>query len=249
MAENKFGKYLLYALGEIILVVIGILIALSINTWNEQRKENDQEQVILERLQQEFMANKAQLENKIAVRQTIIQYCQDLLSYFDQPETATYDDIIKRLGQMIPTTYDPIENDLVSSGTVEIIKNEDLKQRLVNWSTDVVQLREVEQLFLKFEEEVLQVYLIENGIMRDAGYYTWEQASASLLAYENSENPVPKRLVPYSSSASQLLADPKLEGIITRGLTLNAFNNEESKTLMKRINAILALLKEEIKVE
>ena len=38
LAENRFSKYLLYAIGEIILVVIGILIALSINNWNEYRK-------------------------------------------------------------------------------------------------------------------------------------------------------------------------------------------------------------------
>lgn len=39
LTENKFSKYLLYALGEIVLVVIGILIALSINNWNEKRKQ------------------------------------------------------------------------------------------------------------------------------------------------------------------------------------------------------------------
>jgi len=39
LTENKFSKYLLYAIGEIILVVIGILIALSINNWNEERKQ------------------------------------------------------------------------------------------------------------------------------------------------------------------------------------------------------------------
>ena len=38
MEKNKTGKYLKYAIGEIILVVIGILIALSINNWNENRK-------------------------------------------------------------------------------------------------------------------------------------------------------------------------------------------------------------------
>ncbi len=38
MDKNKTGKYLKYAIGEIILVVIGILIALSINNWNENRK-------------------------------------------------------------------------------------------------------------------------------------------------------------------------------------------------------------------
>lgn len=38
LTENKFSKYLLYAIGEIVLVVIGILIALQINNWNEQQK-------------------------------------------------------------------------------------------------------------------------------------------------------------------------------------------------------------------
>ncbi len=42
--ENKTIKYLKYAIGEIILVVIGILIALQVNNWNEQRKENNLEQ-------------------------------------------------------------------------------------------------------------------------------------------------------------------------------------------------------------
>mgnify|MGYP001591841413 CR=1 FL=1 len=41
LSENKFSKYLLYAIGEIILVVIGILIALQINNWNEKRKNDN----------------------------------------------------------------------------------------------------------------------------------------------------------------------------------------------------------------
>ncbi len=40
LIENKIGKYLKYAIGEIILVVIGILFALSINNWNESRKDS-----------------------------------------------------------------------------------------------------------------------------------------------------------------------------------------------------------------
>jgi cell division protein FtsL len=39
LSENRLGKYILYAVGEIFLVVIGILIALQINIWNEERKE------------------------------------------------------------------------------------------------------------------------------------------------------------------------------------------------------------------
>ena len=47
LTENKVGKYLLYAIGEIVLVVIGILIALQINNWNENRKQNNAEEIFL----------------------------------------------------------------------------------------------------------------------------------------------------------------------------------------------------------
>lgn len=48
--ENRFSKYFLYATGEIVLVVIGILIALSINNWNNERKQTTHEQKILKEL-------------------------------------------------------------------------------------------------------------------------------------------------------------------------------------------------------
>src|SRR5210317_465306 len=50
-------KYLFYAIGEIALVVIGILIALQINNWNEWRKDRDKEHSILKELQSDFEVN------------------------------------------------------------------------------------------------------------------------------------------------------------------------------------------------
>ncbi|MGD1948015.1 MAG: DUF6090 family protein [Croceivirga sp.] len=47
LSENRFSKYLLYAIGEIILVVIEILIALQINNWNDNRKDNTSEKHLL----------------------------------------------------------------------------------------------------------------------------------------------------------------------------------------------------------
>ena len=54
MEKNKTGKYFKYAIGEIVLVVIGILIALQINNWNESRKKEQVEKQVLKSLFQEI---------------------------------------------------------------------------------------------------------------------------------------------------------------------------------------------------
>ena len=64
--ENRASKYLLYALGEIILVVIGILIALQINNSNELRKQRHQELQYLKNIKSDVKLNIAHLDNYIA---------------------------------------------------------------------------------------------------------------------------------------------------------------------------------------
>ncbi|MDO1501197.1 DUF6090 family protein [Winogradskyella maritima] len=247
MEQNKTGRYLKYAIGEIILVVIGILMALQINNWNEQRKENSNEQAILKRLEKEFISNKEQLQDKIEFRNTLIKSCKQLLDYFDKPENVTRDSILVYLSTIQPPTFDPIQNDLVSSGTIEILKDEELKQLLVNWSTDVIQLQEVERIFLRFCEQRLYPYVNEIDIQRDIAYNFFKDIPTNLLESKQVENLVPGKSKLVTRSTDELLRDPKLEGKIAWALTLNMFNNQESETLMKRINIILKALDKEIK--
>ena len=54
MEQNKTGKYLKYAIGEIVLVMIGILLALQVNHWNNQRLDAKKEQLILKNLKSDF---------------------------------------------------------------------------------------------------------------------------------------------------------------------------------------------------
>jgi len=63
--ENKTTKYLLYAIGEIILVVIGILIALSINNWNDLRKDRAHEKILLQDMVDNLEINIQSLKNDI----------------------------------------------------------------------------------------------------------------------------------------------------------------------------------------
>ncbi|AGC78075.1 hypothetical protein LX97_03161 [Nonlabens dokdonensis] len=247
LSEGKTGKYFKYAIGEIVLVVIGILIALSINNLNEQRKANIKEQAILKRLEKEFISNRKQLLDKIELRNTLIESCRQLLENFDNPENASRDSVFVYLSTIQPPTFDPIQNDLVSSGNIEILKNEELKQMLVNWSTDVIQLQEVERIFLRFCEQEFYPYSNEIDIQRELAYYYYKNIPKNLLDPRQVKNLIPGKSKLVTRTTDELLKDVKLEGMVAWSLTLNMFNNQESETLMKRINSILNVLDAEIK--
>ena len=86
LTENKFSKYLLYAIGEIILVVIGILIALQINNWNSLQNDRDIEQSTLKNLKAEFEENLEQLRIDNDLNQASLDAAYALL----QLERITY---------------------------------------------------------------------------------------------------------------------------------------------------------------
>ena len=65
LTENKFSKYLLFAIGEIVLVVIGILIALQINNWNAEKKIEKEEIGILSNLLESLLSAKEQSDIEI----------------------------------------------------------------------------------------------------------------------------------------------------------------------------------------
>ena len=66
LVSMETSKYLRYAVGEVILVVIGILIALQINNWNENRKENIVEQTLLKQLLKDFESNDTIIRNGLS---------------------------------------------------------------------------------------------------------------------------------------------------------------------------------------
>jgi len=66
MEKNKTGKYFKYAIGEIILVVIGILIALSINNWNQKQIEKKQIRNIYARIVRDFNNTAKEIERDVA---------------------------------------------------------------------------------------------------------------------------------------------------------------------------------------
>ncbi|MFD2917938.1 DUF6090 family protein [Psychroserpens luteus] len=80
LSENKFSKYLIYAIGEIILVVIGILIALQINNWNENRKLQQKEVQILKEIRSDLFQTKKDIFRTVEYHKKLVSQTQFLLN-------------------------------------------------------------------------------------------------------------------------------------------------------------------------
>ena len=81
--ENKTSKYFKYAIGEIILVVIGILIALAINNKNEIGKQRNLELHYLSNLKTDLSLNIKHLENYIETRETAINSANEVIAHYE----------------------------------------------------------------------------------------------------------------------------------------------------------------------
>ncbi|WP_432411422.1 DUF6090 family protein [Rasiella sp. SM2506] len=142
ITENKLSKYLPYAIGEIVLVVIGILIALSINNWSTNKQLRSTEQVYLMSLQTEFETNLKKIKECIKENTERIQAVEKILALFDANVRETISD--KAVSDIIysifggEATYIPsngVLTDIISSGNLNLIQNEQLRQHLASFES------------------------------------------------------------------------------------------------------------------
>ena len=243
------GRYFKYAIGEIVLVVIGILIALSINNWNEQRKNNTKEQQILNQLKDEYYANLLQLEQKITNRKKIIEAANKVLQHIDEPLNINNDSLNSQLNIMIGApTFKPIQNNLINSGNILLIKNKKLNQLLTTWPSNVGAVQEIEKIWhTKMWESVIPLFN-DFGILRDGLHKWWEdEQNIKWILDGTFINPFQKPKSSKTLKTSEILNAKELEGIISVAVSVNYAANLQSQVLHKRILEILNLLNQEIK--
>lgn len=247
--DNKMGKYFKYAIGEIFLVMIGILLALQVNTWNENRKDNDKEQQILKQLTEEYKSNLLQLEQKIAHRKKIIKAGNKVLDYIDKPLNVNTDSLYNQLNVLIGNpTFKPIQNNLINSGDILLIKNKKLNQLLTTWPSSVMHIKEIESIWNnKMWESVIPLFN-DMGILRN-GFYKWwnDEQNIKWVMDGSFTNPFKKPKTDNAIIAGEILKTKKLEGIVSTAVSVNYAANLQSQVLHKRISEILDLLNQEIK--
>ena len=151
--ENKTGKYFKYAIGEIILVVIGILIAIQLNEWRNDSANMNQKQNVLKSLQVEFNSNISQLDTVLFYQEKIIKTYPQVMKLIKTDTANINNDELKKPYQNLgwTWTFNPINGALrsaISSGEIHLINNSKLIELLFSWE-DVVRDSEEEAIRIR----------------------------------------------------------------------------------------------------
>ena len=175
LTENKFSKYLLYAVGEILLVVIGILIALQINNWNERRKEK----VVENNFYTDILLDLEKDEKKLVYYQNYavkrIEYLDTLLTYVRNPQKVMG---IEKFGIYIepiyyseqPTIYNSTFESAKSAGMFNSISDKTLLKSISEYYSDFQMLKGNFESIERFIENHFEpmMYNLPEGYMNES---------------------------------------------------------------------------------
>ncbi len=117
--RSRAGKYMLYAIGEIILVVIGILIALQINNWNEERKARKLESNFIELLIQDLNSDAENLSDLVEGSDAAVESKNLILDYIDG-DTANISSLSTHF---LNAVFHGINTFVPNKGAIEEIKS------------------------------------------------------------------------------------------------------------------------------
>lgn len=133
LRENRFTRYLIYAIGEIILVVVGILIALQVNNWNISRQMDRKEVNTLKELRASLLISKMNLENLLENNERWLSYNYKIKDYLENEKA--YDTTLDQCfgtyywtgkAQLTTAPYDQLKIQ-----GLELIGNEEIRRQLI----------------------------------------------------------------------------------------------------------------------
>ena len=164
LSKGKSIQYLKYAIGEIILVVIGILIALQINNWNQNRIQDQNEQIYLLGLKEEFQVSKLKLEELRSVNEKNYNGAKKILEYTtlkkDLPSEANFSKILFQTFSD-DIAFNPNNSllfEMINSGNLKNLTNTELRKQLTKWVSTIEDVAKQEAELGYQREKVLDMF-------------------------------------------------------------------------------------------
>ncbi|WCO03561.1 DUF6090 family protein [Psychroserpens ponticola] len=243
MEKNKTGKYFKYAIGEIVLVVIGILIALQINNWNENRKASNEEIKILNALDADFKVSKERIGKTLGSQSKVMSHSQALAGIYERHNKKEYqyfDTNLDSLSHLIAysTSWyraEPVTgayNSLISAGKIDLIQNENLRNLLAQFIADFES---------GFEDQESSMKLLEN-LNNETSHFIFKIASNKMRHYLGYNS---RKINSLTISETFFTNDSYFGNLFLK--SIDEFNRlERQKQMLEQVNSILNIIKQEL---
>lgn len=239
LAEKIFNKYLVYAVGEIILIIIGILIALQISNWNEVKKIRSSEQQYLLALKTEFNFNKVELEKIMKRNMTNAENTIKVLNIMgpESPQITEEELSFLLAGSLsFEVQFDPnqgVLDEIIGSGKLGLFSNDELKFALSSWNGLLQRARLQEKELQRLRHITIDLVRNESNLRKGLGPFIekWKIT--------------PSKFKKGSVDILQSLPfEGHMMGIATMSLNLN---NNDYLRFSEEIDRILLLIDDELK--
>ncbi len=224
LAENKFKKYLLYAIGEIILVVIGILIALQINNANNQRILNKAEVKSYKNIKRQVIDDKNELVKVKAFNKYyngVYKFAVETINEKNYKKTDSVGYAAMGLSQYSDFHRNSnIYESLVNSGDIKLLKNSEITSRLQKLEMAYVFVNNLEQMH-------------------------WEMIINNL-------SPVLRNVMNYSTFKPvkpKELFEVEMQNLFAESLYLTYVKEDYYTEAIIKIDSIISLIDKELKIE
>jgi hypothetical protein len=227
--DNKVSKYLIYAIGEIALVMIGILLALQVNNWNEDRKRLGEETKILQELKNSISTDIIELSKRVEYGKQDIYHANSILDHIEKG--LPYSDslnkhfiIISKAG--INKIFSPEISayKVLESKGVDLMSSDTLKKQ-------VLDLYNIEYPKLDYEYENYRINILEYG----------RPVARKQFIIENNEKPMMKP-VDYKALSTNIVYTNTIKVIKVNSFAIN----EILERLIEKCQEIKKLIDSEL---
>ncbi|MCZ6595805.1 MAG: DUF6090 family protein [Bacteroidetes bacterium] len=151
--KGNFHKYILYAIGEIILVVVGILIALSINNWNNNKLDRKAELQIYKNIKSQILDDQGLLNGNIDYNNLYLEqyhFAQQIIAKNDRSKIDTLRKIAFNLYRYSDLNRNSnIYQTIVNSGELKLLKNLSILENLQRLEVSYIYLNRMEEIHFK----------------------------------------------------------------------------------------------------
>ena len=234
---GNLNKYFTYAAGEILLVMVGILLAIQVNNMNELKKTRRTEQAFLKSLKLEVEANRAQMVNVLETHKKNERAGFAILQFFDphaqEPETKLLDSLLGELTTM--WTYNPqlgTLNSIIMSGKLDIIQNQALKTYMTSFQDEAVDASEMNTKFILLKESRFDP-MLDKFVSRKNKYRQWFKD-------------IPLSPSSFESNYTEILHSFEAENIVSSLWIYLKYGLMEEEKHMETIEKMLDLINKEL---